>query len=434
MLLHVHQGIDYVFNVALTATFVLSWIYCVLTVAAIVFRRRRPASLPRLADAECPRVTVQIPTYNELAALNCARCCLAFDYPADRLQILIGDDSNRPEISREIDAFVRDNPRVQVSRRGSNHGYKPGNLNHLLARTTGDYLLVLDSDFLPEPDFLRRLAAPAARDPGLAGVQATWRVANARQNYSTLMGAGIINVIHVVILPLLRRAARTGMFCGSAELVRKDLLVAQGGWTVGALTEDVDYSLRVMSTGRRIEFLEDLACSCETPHTPRDLFRQQMRWAYGVMRALMAHGGRLLVSRPARKRTKAAVVCFCGGYLMVALMLATTLLGTLNIALGWLGAGGAVAAGGLLGGGLAGTVVNFILTCGMLVTSVCAGFMSGFGARSAQKLVIASLSIGFILLFFVGKGLIKALLGLPMHWFMLKKIGNEQTLTSASAA
>ena len=70
----------------------------------------------------------------------------------------------------------------------------------------------------------------------------------------------------------------------------------------------------------------------------------------------------------------------------------------------------------------------------MLVTSVCAGFMSGFGARSAQKLVIASLSIGFILLFFVGKGLIKALLGLPMHWFMLKKIGNEQTLTSASAA
>ena len=419
------------FGVAMGATFALSWVYCILTVAAIVFRRHRPVEPAWPAGAEHPRVTVQIPTYNELAALNCARCCLDFDYPADKLQILIGDDSNRPEISREIDAFAAANSRVQVCRRGSNAGYKPGNLNHLLAQTTGDYVLILDSDFLPERDFLRRLAAPAARDPSLAGVQASWRVANARQNYSTLMGAGIINVIHVVILPLLRRLAKTGMFCGSAELVRKDLLTAKGGWTVGALTEDVDYSLRVLADGRRIEFLEDLSCSCETPHTPKDLFRQQMRWAYGVMRALMTHGGKLLVSRPARKRTKTAVVCFCGGYLMVALMLATTILGALSVAIGWLAGGAAVSGAGFLGGGLGGSLVNFLLTCGMLVSSVCAGFMSGFGTRSAQKLVVASLSIGFVLLFFVGKGLLKAMLGLPMHWFMLKKNGNERMLTTA---
>ncbi|MGD9782562.1 MAG: glycosyltransferase [Kiritimatiellia bacterium] len=418
-----HQGIEAAFNVALGATFALSWIYCVLTAAALAFRRRQSGSEPLPAGTRLPPVTVQIPTYNELAALNCARCCLDFDYPAEQLQILIGDDSNRPEISREIDEFARANPRVRVCRRGSNAGYKPGNLNHMLKETTGDYLLVLDSDFLPEKDFLRRLAVPAARDPSLAGVQASWRVANARQNYSTLMGAGIVNVIHAVILPLLKRTAKTGMFCGSAELVRKDLLAAQGGWTVGALTEDVDYSLRVMARGRRIEYLEDLSCSCETPHTPKDLFRQQMRWAYGVMRALMAHGGRLLVSRLARKRTKAAVACFCGGYLMVALMLSTTILGALGVATGW--AGGAGASGGFLSGGIGGSLANFLLTCGMLVSSVCAGFMSGFGARSAQKLVVASLSIGFVLLFFVGKGLAKALLGLPMPWFMLKKNGNE---------
>lgn len=427
-----HQGIEIVFDVALGATFVLSWIYGLLTVAAMVFRRHPSAGAALPGGAECPTVTVQIPTYNELAALNCARCCLDFDYPAEKLQILIGDDSNRPEVSRAIDGFARENPRVRVCRRGSNAGYKPGNLNHLLTETTGDYVLVLDSDFLPEPDFLRRLAAPAARDPSLAGVQASWKVANARQNYSTLMGAGIVNVIHVVILPLLKRAAKTALFCGSAELVRRDRLVAQGGWTVGALTEDVDYSLRVLGEGGRIEYLEDLACSCETPHTPKDLFRQQMRWAYGVMRALMAHGGRLLVSGLARKRTKAAVVCFCGGYLMVALMLATTVLGVLSVAAAW-AAGDATWAGGSLAGGIGSSLVHFALTCGMLVSSVCAGFVSGFGARSAQKLVIASLSIGFVLLFFVGQGLAKALLGLPMHWFMLKKNGNEQALTPGTA-
>lgn len=432
MLEFIQSSLGTVLDAALAATFALSGVYCAFTAAALAFRRHRPAEDGLPAGARWPTVTVQIPTYNELAALNCARCCLEFDYPADRLQVLIGDDSNRPEVSAAIDAFARENPRVEVCRRGRNAGYKPGNLNHMLARTTGDYLLILDSDFLPGRDFLRRLAAPAARDPELAGVQASWRVANARQNYSTLMGAGIVNVIHVVVLPVLKRLARTGMFCGSAELVRKDLLAELGGWTVGALTEDVDYSLRVLAAGRRIEYLEGLDCACETPHLPMDLFRQQMRWAYGVMRALMAHGPRLLFSRPVRKRTKTAVACFCGGYLMVALMLGTAILCALNMAVGLAG-GAPAAAEGALDEGL-GTAVNFALTSGMLVSSVCAGFVSGFGARSAQKLVVASLSIGVVLLFFVGQGLAKALLGLPMNWFMLKKNGNERALTAGAPA
>ncbi len=418
-----NQGIEWLFDVAMGATLVLSWIYFAMTVMALVHRRLH-RSRPELADWErCPRVTIQIPTYNELAALNCARCCLDFDYPPDRLQILIGDDSNRPEVSRAIDRFAEENPRIQVCRRGDNRGYKPGNLNHMLQKTTGDYILVLDSDFLPAPDFLRRLVQPVVRNPALAGVQASWRVANARQNYSTLMGAGIINVIHVVILPLLRALARTGMFCGSAELVRRDLLVRHGGWTPGALTEDVDYSLRLMAAGERIDFLEDLACSCEAPHTPKDLFRQQMRWAYGVMRAIMVQGPRLLLSRPARKRTKAAVVCFCGGYLMVALMLVSSILGFVHLASGGMEFATPAAGGGWLGG-----LLNYLLTCGMLVSSLCAGFMTGFGARQAGKLAVASFTIGFILLFFVGKGLVKAMLGLPMQWFMLKKNGNERPL------
>jgi hypothetical protein len=155
-----------------------------------------------------------------------------------------------------------------------------------------------------------------------------------------------------------------------------------------------------------------------------------MRWAYGVMRALMMHGGRLLLSRPAQKRTKAAVACFCGGYLMVALMLASSLLGLLNMATAW-PASANLDLGLVVGMG--NPILNFLLTCGMLVSSLCAGFATGFGARSLGKLTAASFTIGFILLFFVGKGLTKALLGLPMHWFMLKKNGNESPLAPATA-
>jgi hypothetical protein len=64
----------------------------------------------------------------------------------------------------------------------------------------------------------------------------------------------------------------------------------------------------------------------------------------------------------------------------------------------------------------------------MLVSSIAAGFINGFGFRSLGKLVVASLTIGVICMFFVGRGLVAASLGLPMKWFMMKKAGNEQAV------
>ena len=419
-----HQANEWIrhgFDAVMMTTFVFSAGYFLLTIFA-VFLRRRTRSVTPVSPEKFPRVTVQIPTYNELAALNCAERCLAFDYPLSQIQILIGDDSNRPEISAQIDAFAAQHPRVKICRRGSNAGFKPGNLNHMLEQTTGDYILILDSDFLPEKDFLSRIVQPVIENPSLAGVQASWRITNVHQNHTTLMGAGIINVIHIVILPFIKRFARAGVFCGSAELVRKDLLLENGGWTPGALTEDVDYSLRVITAGGHIAYLEDLHCACEVPHTPKDLFRQQMRWAYGVMRAFINHGRKLLLSRLTRTRTKLATICFGGGYIMVVCFILTTLLGLLNIASAW---GVEPVSGPYTAADLImDTAGNFLLTCGMLISSLCASFIAGVSLRNVGKLVLASLSIGLIMTFFIGKGLFKAVLGLPMHWFMVRKNGN----------
>jgi cellulose synthase/poly-beta-1,6-N-acetylglucosamine synthase-like glycosyltransferase len=416
-----NEWIRHGFDAVMLTTFMLSAVYFTLTLAAILLRRCPPAPEPD-ASTDYPRVTVQIPTYNELAALNCAERCLAFDYPETRLQILIGDDSSNREISARIDEFAAGHPRVRVCRRSSNAGFKPGNLNNMLKQTAGDYILILDSDFLPEKDFLRRIVQPVIRDPSLAGVQAAWRITNVHQNHTTLMGAGIINVIHIVILPFIKRFAHTGVFCGSGELVRKDMLIKNGGWTPGTLTEDVDYSLRVIAAGGRIAYLDNLHCVCEVPYTPRDLFRQQMRWAYGVMRAFMNHGRHLLLSRLPRARTKLAAVCFGGGYIMVACFILTMFLGLLNIVSAW----GAASAGGPCTAAdmVIGAAGDFLLTCGMLISSLCASFIAGVSLRNVGKLILASLSIGIVLIFFVGKGLFKAALGLPMQWFMVRKNGN----------
>jgi cellulose synthase/poly-beta-1,6-N-acetylglucosamine synthase-like glycosyltransferase len=423
-----HSVIKTIFELTLMGTFVLSLGYFVVTACALGLSRLRDKPETITDESLYPSVTVQIPTYNELAALNCAARCLDFDYPAEKLQIMIGDDSNQPELSARIDEFAAANPRIEVSRRGNNIGFKPGNLNVMLPKSRGDYLLILDSDFLPKKDFLKRLVVPVIKDPTLAGAQAAWRIINVHDNHSTLMGTGIINIIHSVILPFLKAATNQCVFCGSGELVKKSYLEERGGWTAGALTEDVDYSLRVITEGKRIAYVSGLRVRCEVPYTPGDLFRQQMRWAYGVMRAFMAHGKKLFLSRTIQKRTKFAAFLFSSGYVMITLLLLTTVFGLMNLVAGFFGVDPAAAQSSsyTVGHFLYDTALNFLLTCGMIVSSIAAGFINGFGIRSLGRLIISSLTVGVICMFFVGRGLITAWLGLPMKWFMLKKAGNDQ--------
>ena len=422
------QLIKTLFEIALMGAFAFSLVYFVITLFALIHAQLRPALTRRIPLKNAPHVTVQIPTYNEAAALNCAERCLKFDYPQDRLQIIIGDDSDDPKISQAIDAFAKKNARIEISRRGGNIGYKPGNLNAMLPKSTGDYLLILDSDFLPKRDFLARMVEPVIENPKLAGVQAGWSILNVHNNLNTLMGAGIVNVVHAILLPFMYQITQNAIFCGSGELVRKKNLIELGGWTEGALTEDVDYSLRLIATGNRIAYLDHIRVRCEVPYTAHDLFRQQMRWAHGVVRAFMLHFRNLLRSRLIQKRVKLATLIFSSGYIMISLLLLTTIFGLLNLLCGLLGFDPATAASSTytIGHFIYDSTLNLILTGGMLISSLAACFINGFGLRSLGRLFFAALTIGFICMFFVGRGIFTAWLGLPMKWFMLKKAGNER--------
>ncbi len=400
---------------------VLTGIYLLVTVLVVVRRRREPVAVP--AGAPYPDVTIQIPTYNELAAIQCATRCLAFEYPADRYEILIGDDSNRPDVSEQLDRFAAENPRVRVIRRGNNAGYKPGNLNHMLKQSRGDYLLVFDSDFLPEPDFLKRIVAPVMADPELAGVQARWRVLDPLQNSASIMGASIVYVIHTLILPFLWRFCDTSVFCGSAELVRRDLLEDGGRWREGSLTEDIDYTFRVYTRNQRIGFVEDLECASEVPHNFPDLFRQQMRWAYGVTRCFVDHGAELLTSGLATGRRKMAMLLFGSGYLMTALLLTMLVVGLVTGVAALLpGEPSPVKIGNLRIGESLGYI---LLSSGLLIASLSGAVLSRFGWRAVLRLIVTSYTAGVILMVYVVRGMFIAATGRPMKWFMLKKAGNE---------
>ena len=421
------QIIQSIFEIALAGAFAFSLVYFVITFASLTNRTIIKPTESNYSSSEYPYITVQIPTFNELAAINCAKKCLEFNYPQNKVQIIIGDDSSDQKISKQIKSFVNKNPKIIISRREKNYGYKPGNLNNMLKKSSGEYILILDSDFLPEKDFLLQIVQPVIKDPSLSGVQSGWKIINAQKNLSTLMGSGIVNVVHSILMPLMHDSTGHAIFCGSGELVKKSDIIDLGGWTEGSLTEDVDFSLRLISAGKRIEYLKGLKVNCETPHTPKDLFLQQMRWAYGVVKSFLTHQKNLRQSKLTNKRVKFATLIWSAGYIMISLLLFSFVFGSLNMIFSALGFNPSESASSSysIGNFIYNTTLNLILTGGMLLSSIVASFVNGFGLKSVGKLLFATLTIGFICMFYVGRGIFSAFVGLPMNWYMLKKEGNN---------
>jgi len=410
-----HIFFDSIFNFFIILTVILATFYLIMAIALMFKRKKHKYTLE--AGNE-PVVTVQIPTYNELAAINCAKRCIAFDYPKNKLQIIIGDDSSDKAVSAKISQFASKYKNILITRRGKNIGFKPGNLNHMLKYTKGEFIVIFDSDFLPDPQFLRRIIAPFIQNNEISVVQSRWRLHNFNQNIISVLGGTISLLCHNIALSFIKWFKGNTFLCGSAEAIRKRDLLAVGGWKTGSLTEDIECSLRLIQKGKRLIYLEDLECDCEVPYTFKDLCKQQMRWAYGVITALKQHFPSILKSKSVTKKDKLSVLIFASGYMFSFLLLGLTAFGILSVVsnapapVDWIRF-------------FSETGRNIALTSGFLISSVFA-LVIGNKAKDLPRMIAASLSVGLAVTYYVNVGILKAFFKRDMHWFMLNKNGNKQ--------
>jgi cellulose synthase/poly-beta-1,6-N-acetylglucosamine synthase-like glycosyltransferase len=400
---------DSIFNVLLFITVVMS-------VYAMV--KRRDKKVEEKFEGELPFVTVQIPTFNELVAIRCAEKCLDFDYPKEKYEILIGDDSNNHDVSRKLKKFATKHELVKVIKRENNKGYKPGNLNNMLKHSKGEFLVIFDSDFVPEKDFLARIVQPLLKNKKVAGVQARWNLLNANQNLVSVLGATIVSTCHRITMPFMFNRRKITFLCGSAEAVRKSTLIELGGWDSGNLTEDIEFSLRLLKSGYKIEYLNDLECDSEVPFTIKDLYKQQMRWAYGVIHSWKKHFGDISRSRHLNFVDKFYMGgVFCSGYLISVLLAALFITGTLSFLthapapIEW------------------GTFLyelgrNILLTSGLILSGIVALTKARI-PKLTLPMILSAFSFGIVVTYYVNMGIFKALVKAPMEWYMLNKQGNK---------
>jgi len=412
-----HIIFNSIFDVLLIIAILVSILYFIMSIY-VLFHRNEKKSYKKNYKGPLPFVTVQIPTFNEIVAIRCAKKCLNFDYPKDRYEIIIGDDSNKPEVSIKLQEFAKGHEMVKVIKRESNKGYKPGNLNNMLKYSKGELLVIFDSDFVPPEDFLSRIVKPFMKDKNVAGAQARWKLINPNQNMITALGATIISTYHHITIPFVNNRKKITLFCGSAEAVRKSTLIELGGWENGNLTEDIEFSFRLLMNGYKIEYIDDLECDGELPYTLKDLYKQQMRWAYGVIYSWKKHFMSIMKSRHLNFMDKFYMGgIFCSGYLISVLLAGLFITGTLSFI--------THAPAPIEWGKLTFELVrNIILTSGLILAGIVALSKANKG-KLALPMLASAFSYGIVVTYYVNIGIFKALVKIPMEWYMLNKQGNN---------
>jgi cellulose synthase/poly-beta-1,6-N-acetylglucosamine synthase-like glycosyltransferase len=239
-----------------------------------------------------------LPIYNELYVTRRLIDAVArLDYPRDRLQVQVLDDSTdqTTRLARAcVDRYRAQGLDIELVHRSNRTGFKAGALAHGLETARAGLVAIFDADFVPPPDFLRRSVPYLVAEPRLGFVQARWGYLN--RDYSPLTRAQAIALDgHFVVEHLGRN--RNGLlmnFNGTAGVWRRQAIAEAGGWQSDTLTEDVDLSLRAQLAGWRALYLPDLEAPAELPPQMAAFKRQQARWATGAAQCLVKLAGPLV--------------------------------------------------------------------------------------------------------------------------------------------
>lgn len=250
----------------------------------LYFRHRNKGNDPEKRFDELPQITIQLPMFNEMYVVERLMEKVALiDYPKDKLEIQVLDDSTDETVNiaqaKVADLKARGYDIVYLHRTDRT-GYKAGALEEATPSAKGEFLLVFDADFCPEPNIVMDLIHHFT-DPKVAMVQARWGHIN--REYSVLTHAQSMMLDgHFVIEHIARnRSGRFFNFNGTAGIWRKAAIIDAGGWQHDTVTEDMDLSFRAQLRGWRFVYVPQAIAPAELPCEMNSFKTQQFRWAKG---------------------------------------------------------------------------------------------------------------------------------------------------------
>lgn len=294
-------------GIAIIGFFLLKLLFVPLALAfeARAGRKRRRRDLAAAAAGPEPLVSVVVPAYNEEKVIeHCLRSVLASDWK--NLEVVVVDDGSLDQTVASARRVAAEDARLRVI--AKLNGGKGSALNRGIAETSGEYVLLVDSDGVFAPTTIHTMIA-AFDAPEVGAVCGDDRPVNLDRIQTKLL-----SVLSHVGTGLVRRALSLAgcliIVSGNAGAFRREALVEVGGLDESTLGEDLELTWRLLRAGWQIRFEPRALVYAESPSTVKGLWKQRVRWARGLLQTTHRHRG--MIGNP-----RYGVV---GGYLLLNLV------------------------------------------------------------------------------------------------------------------
>ncbi len=276
-----------------------------------------------------PKVTIQLPLYNELYVTERLLDNIAeIDYPKNHLEIQVLDDSTDDSIittRRKISELQERGLDIKHITRTDRKGFKAGALKEGLEFAKGEFIAIFDSDFLPQSDWLRR-TIPHFKDENIGVVQTRWGHINRNYSLLTKIQAFALD-FHFVLEQVGRNYGNHFInFNGTAGIWRKSCILDAGNWHGDTLTEDLDLSYRAQLKKWKFKYLEEVETPAELPIVMSAARSQQFRWNKGAAENFIKFKSKIIKDKDLSKSTKFQSVFHLLNSSMFLVVLLTALL------------------------------------------------------------------------------------------------------------
>jgi cellulose synthase/poly-beta-1,6-N-acetylglucosamine synthase-like glycosyltransferase len=276
---------DLALLVCLLGTWGLLGVHFLLTVAGYFYARRAEREKQGLpAGIDYPSISLLVPAHDEeLVIAGTLETLLHLDYPRERMEILVIEDSSRDETRRIVEEMMLRDRRLKLISvpPGLGGRGKSNALNLGLRYASHEIIGVFDADNCPEPESLKYLVAQLVLRPELAAAVGKVRTLNRRANFLTrciniefisfqwILQAGRWHLLRLAALP------------GTNYVVRREALERVGAWDESALADDAELTLRLRQEGYQIKFVPYAVTWEPEPESWAVWARQRLRWVRG---------------------------------------------------------------------------------------------------------------------------------------------------------
>ncbi len=252
----------------------------------LYYKNKKAVPKPERLFAELPRVTIQLPMYNEMyVAERLIDAVVKMDYPRELLEIQVLDDSTDETVaiaSRRVEYHRKQGVDISCLHRQNRRGFKAGALEEGMKVAKGEFIAVFDADFVPHKNFLMN-TIHFFTAPDIGMVQMRWSHLNRNFSLITNLQSIFLDGHFVIEHTARNRSGRFFNFNGTAGIWRRAAIIDGGGWQHDTLTEDLDLSYRSQMKGWQFIYLPEHSVPAELPVDVVAFKAQQHRWAKGSL-------------------------------------------------------------------------------------------------------------------------------------------------------